>query len=94
MKKVFPLVKNKYFISTLFVAVYILILHDMDIFSLYSKKQQIQNLEQQIEQKREDLKTLKVSLNNLDDLRMLEKHAREHHYFKKEDEDLFIFSFE
>lgn len=94
MKKVFPVLKNKYFIATTFVVLYILILHDTDIFALYNKKQKVQELEIQIEQKKEDIEKLRMALNELEDPRALEKYAREHHYFKKEDEDLFVFSFE
>ncbi|MBD3635944.1 MAG: septum formation initiator family protein [Crocinitomicaceae bacterium] len=94
MKMVFPILKNKYFISTLVVILYILILHETDIFSLQNKKTKVTELEQQIELKKQDIQELKIALNELEDPRSLEKYAREYHYFKKEDEDIFIFSFE
>lgn len=94
MKKVFPVLKNKYFLSTLFVLVYILILHDTDIFSLQNKKQRVSELQLQIDEKKIEIEELKLALNDLNDPRTLEKYAREFHYFKKEDEDLFILSFE
>lgn len=94
MKKVFPILKNKYFISTAFVVIYILLLHDTDIFSIQKKRERVNELEVQIEEKKEDINELKVALNDLNDPRTLEKYAREHHYFRKSDEDLFVFSFE
>jgi hypothetical protein len=51
-------------------------------------------LEEEIDRKKQGIEDLKISINQLEDLRSLEKYARENHYFKKEDEDLFIFSFE
>ena len=41
-----------------------------------------------------EFEELKIKLDELDNIRTLEKYARENHYFKKEDEDIFIFSFE
>jgi cell division protein FtsB len=50
--------------------------------------------EQSIAKKKDEIVKLKIALSDLDNPRSLEKYAREHHYFKKDDEDLFIFSFE
>jgi cell division protein FtsB len=54
----------------------------------------VAELEDVIEKKQAEIDDLKIALSDLDDPRTLEKYAREHHYFKKDDEDLFIFSFE
>lgn len=94
MKKVIPFLKNKSLLSSLFVVVYILILHDTDIFAIQAKHKRVSELHQQIEVKKNEIVELKVALNEMDDPRTLEKYAREEHYFKKADEDLFIFSFE
>lgn len=94
VKKVFPILKNKTFLSSLFVVVYILILHDTDIFAIQAKHNRVAELHNQIELKQNEIADLKVALNEMDDPRTLEKYAREEHYFKKADEDLFIFSFE
>ncbi|MCG8574745.1 MAG: septum formation initiator family protein [Flavobacteriales bacterium] len=94
MKRIWPFIKNKYLLSTLFVLSYILILHDTDILTLMNRKEKVTNLQTEIERKKKGIEDLKVSLEELDDIRSLEKYAREEHYFKKDDEDLFIFSFE
>lgn len=73
---------------------YILILHETDIVTLIKRKERITILEDEIERKKEGIETLKISIQELADIRSLEKYAREEYYFKKEDEDLFIFSFE
>ena len=77
-----------------FVIVYILFIHDTDIATLLSRKRHVADLEQEIDRKKKSIEELKISLNQLDDIRSLEKYAREEHLFKKEDEQIFIFSFE
>ena len=94
MWKFLPYLKNKYILSSTLVLIYILILHDTDVFTLTTTNDKVANLEVQIDKIKVDIEELKISLNDLDDPRSLEKYAREHHYFKKDDEDLFIFSFE
>ena len=94
MKKVFPILKNKYLLSTLIALIYMLLLHETDIFSLQNKKAKVNKLEAEISLRKVQIEDLKIALNELNDPRTLEKYAREHHYFKKKDEDIFIFSFE
>lgn len=79
--------------SSAFVVLYILILHDTDVFSLKNRLDKKAELELQIQQRKRDIQQLKEDLANLDDPRELERYAREHHLFKKPDEDLFIYSF-
>lgn len=81
-------------LSAAFVLLYILILHETDIVTLINRKERITVLEEEIERKKEGIESLKIAIQELDDIRSLEKYAREEHYFKKADEDLFIFSFE
>lgn len=73
---------------------YILILHDTDIYTVIKRKNKVANLEIEIDRKKLEIEELKVNLASLEDVRSLEKYAREHHFFKKDDEDIFIFSFE
>lgn len=94
MKKVLPYIKNKYLISTVIAVLYMLLLHESDIFALQNKKSKVSHLQEEIEVRKNEIQDLKIALNELDDPRTLEKYAREYHYYKKEDEDIFIFSFE
>ena len=94
MKKFLRIMRNKYLLSTAIAVGYMLILHETDIFALQNKKSKVTELEQQIEIRKYEIEEMKVAINELDDPRSLEKYAREYHYFKKEDEDIFIFSFE
>ena len=94
MKRVYPYLKNKYIVSSTFVLLYILILHNTDVFTLINSSKQVSAHEVSITKKKNEIEKLKIALSDLDNPRSLEKYAREHHYFKKDDEDLFIFSFE
>lgn len=94
MKRALTLIRNKYIYSSLLVLLYILILHESDVFTLVKRNERVQALEMEIERKKSGIDELKASIDQLQDLRSLEKYARENHFFKKEDEDLFIFSFE
>lgn len=94
MREYLNFVKYKYIISSVVVVFYILILHETDIFTLIQRNQRVTNLEQEIDRKKEGIEDLKIAIEELEDIRSLEKYARENHYFKREDEDIFIFSFE
>ena len=76
------------------VLLYILILHDTDIYTVIKRKNKVANLEAEIDRKKSEIELLKLNIASLEDARSLEKYAREQHYFKKDDEDVFIFSFE
>ena len=76
------------------VVLYILILHDTDIYTLWKRQQKVENLEAEIERRKLEIDEVKMNLAELQDIRSVEKYAREKYYFKKDNEDLFIFSFE
>ncbi len=94
MKRIIKTVRNKYVVSTAFVVLYILILHETDIVTLVKRNERVAELEKEIERKKEGVEELKIAISELEDIRTLEKYAREEHFFKKKDEDIFIFSFE
>lgn len=94
LKKYWKIIRNRYFISSAIVLLYILILHDTDIYTVIKRKNKVANLEAEIDRKKLEIETLKLNIASLEDVRSLEKYAREQHYFKKDDEDVFIFSFE
>lgn len=94
MQRVWKVARNKYLISGLFVLVYILFLHNTDILTLINRHEKVAELDQEIVRKKAGIEDLKIKLRELENIRSLEKYARENHFFKKDDEDLFIFSFE
>ncbi len=92
MIKYLKILKNRYIISTLLLLVYILLLHDTDIVSLNKRKDKVAQLEKEIQHRKIQIVSLKEALNELEDVKSLEKFAREKYYFKKESEDLFVLS--
>ena len=92
MKTFYAVIKNKYFISSILLVFYILLLHDTDVASLNKRQQHVKQLETEIIQKKRKIEDLKIALNELEDINTLEKFAREKYFFKKDDEDLFILS--
>jgi len=91
LKKYLPILKNRYFVSTAVVILYILILHDTDIYTLWNRQNKVADLELDIERRKIEIEEVRVNLGELQDIRSVEKYARENHYFKKDDEDLLFF---
>lgn len=74
--------------------VYILFLDDIDIFTIVNQNRKLNRLE---ESKMEVSQKLEITRNTLKKLKYiseLESYAREEKLFKKENEDIFILSFE
>ena len=92
MKKVYKIIKNKYVISTVLVLFYILLLHNTDLASLNKRKERVEGLKLEMNQKRKKIQDLKISLYEIENVKSLEKFAREKYYFKRNDEDIFILS--
>jgi len=92
VKKVYKILKNKYVISTVLVLFYILLLHSTDLASLNKRKERVEGLKLEMNQKRKKIKELKISLGEIENVNSLEKFAREKYYFKRNDEDIFILS--
>lgn len=94
MKKVLARLKNRYILSTTIAVVYVLVLHNTDVYTLIQRKNNVADLEAEIERKKGEIEKVKTNIAGLQDIRSLEKYARENYFFKKDDEELFIFSFE
>ena len=92
MKKYLKYIRNRYVVSSLILLFYILLLHDTDVFSLQKRKEKVANLEKEIVHRKAEIENLKEDLRALEDIKSLEKFAREKYYFKKSSEDLFVLS--
>ncbi len=92
MKKYLKFLKNKYVFSAIILLIYILLLHDTDVFSLRKRKEKVENLQQEIVHRRIQIEALKADLLELENIHSLEKFAREKYFFKKESEDLYVLS--
>lgn len=73
---------------------YVTLLHNTDVYTLIQRNKKVTALSDEIEHRKTEIKQMRENLEELQDLRSLEKYARETHLFKKDDEDVFIFSFE
>lgn len=86
--------KNKYAIAIGIFAIYTLFLDDVDIFTIIRQNSKLSSLEKQKSITSEQLKSTKETIKKLDSSAGLERYAREKKLFKKEDEDIFVISYE
>lgn len=94
MKRIPAFVKNKYFITSFVFAIYFLFLDDLDIISIIKQKRKLSKLEAQRDLLAENLKETKNTLKRLKNLNYLEAYARSQKFFKKDDEEIFVITFE
>ena len=91
MKRLFDLVKNKFFLATVAFVIWMIFFDKNDLFSQYEYHQQLSKLKQ--EQEFYKTETAKVN-KDLDELTSdkvkLEKFAREKYLMKKDNEDIFV----
>jgi cell division protein FtsB len=91
MRSVFRVIKNKYFLTTIFVAVWVVFFDKNDVFSQFDLRKKLKDLETEkryyiteIEKNKNDLHELRTNPQNL------EKFAREKYLMKKDKEDIFV----
>ena len=85
-------IKNKYVIVLLSMLIYLLFLEETDLFTLAKYKSKVSDLEDQKEYLDEEIIETRKSITELStDEAALEKFAREQHYMKRDNEDVFVF---
>lgn len=85
------LLLNKYFIVTIAFLLIVLFIDDNNAIKWVKNKYNIYQQERLIRQYQEDIRRTDDKINELtSDLDSLEKYAREHFYFLKEGEEVFI----
>lgn len=91
IKRLYPVIRNKYFISTLFFVVWMAFFDPKDWGSIMDRKEklrELQNSEQslikQIADTRAELNLLKLNAESV------ERYSREKYLMKKDNEDLFL----
>lgn len=94
MKKIIPLFKNKYILTTTIFVLYSLFLDDVDIFTVFRQKSKLCQLTEQKEIVKTQLNETRYTVNQLKYDSELERYAREKKLFKKDDEDVFVISYE
>lgn len=85
--------KNKYVITTFIFVFYALFLDEVDIFDIISRKRILNKIEADIVDKEKKLFKVKYTLRRLHHTSELERYAREHKLFKKDNEDIFIITY-
>lgn len=83
MKKVFPILKNKFFIAFAIFTIYGAFLDEYDIFTIIRQKRKLSQLEEAKNEMEVNLKETQNTLNKLKYPSELEKYAREKKFFKK-----------
>ena len=91
MKRLFDLIKNKFFLVTVAFVIWMIFFDKNDLFSQYEYHQQLDKLKQeQIFYKTETEKVNKDLGELTSDKSKLEKFAREKYLMKKDNEDIFV----
>lgn len=93
-KNRFLIFRNKYLFTTLVFLIFALFLDDNDIFTLISQKQKLSKIKAEHGLVLEKLKETRKTLKKLHYTSEVERFAREEKLFKKDDEDIFIISYE
>jgi len=93
-KKGLKYLKNKFVFTGLIFLFYALFLDDNDLFSMMSHKSKLNKLEASKALVTKELKKTRFTLNQLKYTSELERYAREEKFFKKENEDIFVISYE
>lgn len=86
--------KNKYAIAIGLFAIYTLFLDDVDVFTVIRQNSKLSELEDQKAATLNQLTETKETLQKLKTINGLERYAREKKLFKKDDEDIFVISYE
>ena len=92
--KVLNYFKNKFVFTALIFTLYALFLDDNDLFSIINHTSKLNKLEASKVEISKDLKKLKYTLDQLKYTSELERYAREEKFFKKQDEDIFVVTYE
>lgn len=84
--------KNRYVLVLLGLFVYLLTLEETDLFTLAKYKAKVNELKDQKEYLEKEIIETRKGITELStDEEALEKFAREQHYMKRENEDVFVF---
>ena len=94
VKKLLPYLKNKYIFTFLVFFLYALFLDDVDIFSIVRQSRKLNQQEKAKIEIAKKLEETKATLKELKYISGKEKFAREKKFFKRDDEDIFVITYE
>lgn len=90
MKKLLPILKNKFLITFIVFSGYLIFLDDNDIFYILKQKETLNQLKEQNNIMKGKLEITRSELIKIEDLDYLEAYARQEKFFKRKDEDIFV----
>jgi cell division protein FtsB len=91
MRRLFYLIKNKFFLATVAFVIWMIFFDKNDLFSQYEYHQQLSKLKQEQEFYKTQTAQVNKDLDELtSDKAKLEKFAREKYLMKKDNEDVFV----
>jgi len=94
MKKYLLPFKNKYILTFTVFLIYNLFLDDVDIFTIISQNRKLSKVNENKIAMQTQLEETKHTLYQLRFDSELERFAREKKYFKRDDEDVFVITYE
>ncbi len=94
MKKYLVYFKNKFILAGSIFLIYALFLDDIDLFSMISHANKLRKLEATKVEVSEKLKKTRHTLRQLRYSSEIERYAREEKFFKRDNEDIFVVTYE
>ncbi len=86
--------KNKFILTTCLFFIYILFLDDIDIFTIINQNSKLSHFELEKSEVSKKLARTKLTLKKLKYTSELENYAREEKLFKRDNEEIFVISYE
>ncbi|WP_315897967.1 FtsB family cell division protein [Mucilaginibacter pallidiroseus] len=91
MKRLFDLIRNKFFLATVAFVLWMIFFDKNDLFSQYEYHQQLNKLEAEQQFYKDETAKVNKDLDELNSNKVkLEKFAREKYLMKKDNEDIFV----
>ena len=94
MKKYLVYFKNKFILTSTIFVIYALFLDDNDIFSMVTHANKLSNLEEAKIEVSKKLERTKFTLKQMRYTSEIERYAREKKFFKRDNEDIFVITYE
>ncbi len=94
MKKYLVYFRNKFILTGTIFVLYALFLDDNDLFSMISHASKLSSLEESKIEVSKKLDKTRFTLKQLKYSSEIERYAREEKFFKKDNEDIFVVTYE
>ncbi len=92
MKKIIPIITNKFLLAGVFFIVWMLFIDQRDYFQQKERRDELHKLEQKKAYYQQEIDKTRKELGDLQNSpAALEKYARERYLMKKDGEDIYIF---